>query len=111
MTTLKTNEGIERIVNKIQYEIQINSAWKEDNVGFAGFTPDGKEIIANILTKFLDTEIQKAREEAVKPYQDGLRKIANSLRAAGFDNTAEIIDHDLAILEAGTPPKQVTGNK
>lgn len=48
MTKLKTADEITRT---IQYEMQINSLWKEDRVGFSGFTSDGLLTVAGLIKK------------------------------------------------------------
>lgn len=62
-------------------------------------------------TKILETlhhQLQKAREEAVKPYQDGIRQIAKELRATGFKKTADIIERDLATLDHSELDQEVS---
>ena len=43
--------SVEEVARTIEYEIQINGLWKEDSVGFAGLTQDGKLTVASVITQ------------------------------------------------------------
>lgn len=74
---------VKETVRKIEYEIQINHGWKEDNTGFAGFTKEGKELIASVLTTYGDAREAAAREEEK---EDDLIAFIEAIDAVGLEN-------------------------
>lgn len=62
---------------------------------------------AKVLERHLDdvikdvvaTAVQRAREEAVKPYIESIKQIAQRLRNGGLLKTAQKIEDDLATLQ------------
>ena len=54
------------------------------------------------LDTLIASTVQRVREEATKPYKDGISTIAKHLREAGLTKTADKIETDLQTLTQDT---------
>lgn len=97
MTTLKT---VDEVTRTIEYEMQVNNLWKEDRVGFSGFTIDGLLTVAGIIKKDRQShcdELVRLLEAKKAPVPLGVSKSPEANIGIGSYNQA--IDQALTIVK------------
>lgn len=97
-TTDTRTSDVEELVDKIEYEIQIGHLYKEDDVGFAKFTKEGKETLASLLTSFREKVVADQREMFAR-HIDDILKITT--------NPHELVDWLAFYRNTLTPPKEI----